>query len=134
VSEQEIESLVRRAERSVQAARNLRDDGDYDFAISRAYYALFHAVSAMLLSRGIIRSKHSGVIAAFGQEFVKSGEFSAADQRLLQAAFEDRNEGDYAGVFPSREKVDQRLVDAEAFVTRVASLLRPRPPKVGQGG
>ena len=106
-----------------------RKNGDYDFSISRAYYAMFYAATAVLLSRGLTRSKHSGVIAAFGQEVVKSGEFTAADQRLLQAAFQDRNEGDYAGVFPPREKVEQRLKDAEAFVSRVVNTLRQKPPE-----
>lgn len=58
---------------------------------------------------------------------MKAGEFTAADQRLLQAAFQDRNEGDYAGVFPPREKAEQRLKDAEEFVARVAKSLREKP-------
>jgi uncharacterized protein (UPF0332 family) len=127
VSKEEIENLLHRADRSLQAARNLRDDGDYDFAISRAYYALFYAVTAALLSRGIARSKHSGVISAFGQEMVKSGAFTPDDQRVLQAAFQDRNEGDYAGVFPTREKVDQRIIEATELVARITRLLRTPP-------
>lgn len=128
MSGKEIENLLRRAERSIRSARNLLDDGDYDFSISRTYYAMFYAARAALLSRGMTRSKHSGVISAFGQELVKSGEFTATDQRLLQAAFQDRNEGDYAGVFPPRGKVEQRLKDAEEFVMRVANSLREKPP------
>jgi uncharacterized protein (UPF0332 family) len=58
---------MRRAERSLRSARNLLDDGDHDFAISRAYYAMFYAATAALLSQNIKRSKHSGVIAAFAQ-------------------------------------------------------------------
>jgi len=130
VSREEIEHLVRRVERSIRSARNLLDDGDYDFAMSRAYYAMFYAATAVLLSRGITRSKHSGVISAFGQEVVKSGEFSSADQRMLLAAFQDRNEGDYAGVLPSRERVEQRLKDADGpmpgrtWSTRLHAYLR----------
>jgi len=70
-NEKELQSLVDRARRSLRSARNILDDGDHDFAMSRAYYAMFYAATAALLSRGITRTKHTGVIAAFGQHLVK---------------------------------------------------------------
>ncbi len=45
----------------------------YTFAINRAYYALFYAVSALLLEEGRRFSKHSGVRAAFNRDLVKPG-------------------------------------------------------------
>jgi uncharacterized protein (UPF0332 family) len=47
-------------------------DGDIDFAASRAYYSLFYIASALLLSRGLSFSSHSGVIANFGKEFARN--------------------------------------------------------------
>jgi uncharacterized protein (UPF0332 family) len=91
--------------------------------MSRAYYAMFYAASAALLSRNIERSKHSGVIAAFGQHLVKSGPFTVEHQQRLQAAFEDRSEGEYAGVFPSREAVERRLAEARGFIEAVTRFL-----------
>lgn len=67
MSQKELQSLMERARRSLRSARNLLDDGDHDFAMSRAYYAMFYAATVALLSQGIKRSKHSGVIAAFAQ-------------------------------------------------------------------
>jgi uncharacterized protein (UPF0332 family) len=122
---------MRRAEPSLRSSRNLLDDGDHDFAVSRAYYAMFYAATAALLARGVQRSRHSGVIAAFGQELVKSGEFTAQDQRALQATLQDRSEGDYAGVFPSREKAERRLNEAEGFVRQVSDFLRRMNPPPG---
>ncbi len=46
----------------------------YDFAASRAYYAVFYASSALLLKEGLEFGKHSGVIAAIHQKFIKIGE------------------------------------------------------------
>ena len=43
MSEKELQSLMQRAHRSLRSARNLLDDGDHDFAMSRAYYAMFYA-------------------------------------------------------------------------------------------
>jgi predicted nucleotidyltransferase len=42
-------------------------------ATSRAYYAAFYAAEAALLSLGETRSKHSGVLSAFGLLVVKQG-------------------------------------------------------------
>jgi uncharacterized protein (UPF0332 family) len=41
--------------------------------VNRAYYAIFYAANAMLATKGLERSKHSGVIATFRQHFVKTG-------------------------------------------------------------
>ncbi len=124
MSREEIAALMRRAERSLRSARNLLDDGDHDFAISRAYYGMFYAATAALLSQDIKRSKHSGVIAAFGQYLVKPGRFTPEHQRMFQAAFQNRSEGDYAGIFPSREEVELRLREAGEFVRAVVEFLR----------
>ena len=45
------------------------------------------------------------------------------DQRNLQTAFRDRSKGDYAGFFPTRERVEQRLAEATAFVDAVTKFL-----------
>ncbi len=123
MSVDEIRSLIRRARRSLQSARNLLEDGDHDFAISRAYYAMFYAATAALLCRDITRTKHSGVIAAFGQHLVKSGAFTPAHQKMLQAAFRDRTAGEYAGAFPTREAVEHRIEEATQFVQAVEAFL-----------
>ena len=46
-----------KARDSVHAARLLRSDNLYDFAISRAYYAMFYVAEALLLGEGLAFSK-----------------------------------------------------------------------------
>ena len=96
MSDAELVSLMDRARRSLRSARNILADGDHDFAVSRAYFAMFYAASATLRSQGVRRSKHSGVIAAFSS----------------------RGAGDYGGVFPDREEAERRLQEAAEFVRR----------------
>lgn len=64
---------------------------------------MFYAASAALISRGIVRSKHSGIVAAFAHSLVKPGFFTKRHQRALQAAFRDRSAADYLGIFPAPE-------------------------------
>ena len=85
---------------------------------------MFHAATAALLVRGVKRSKHSGVIAAFGQHLVRTGEFSSDDQKALLAAFRDRTEGDYSGAFPAEDEVERRIDEATRFVRSVETFLK----------
>jgi hypothetical protein len=57
LSRHEIHDLIAKAQRSVIAVKRLMRDGDFNFAVSRAYYAMFYAARAMLLSRDIRRPK-----------------------------------------------------------------------------
>ena len=73
MSTREIQLYLDRADQDLRAAEDNIRRGFYGVAVTRAYYAMFYAASALLVSEGIARSKHSGVHAAFGQHFVKTG-------------------------------------------------------------
>ncbi len=53
--------LLKLAEESIGAAKLLLDNDYQGFAASRAYYAMFSAAEALLLSKGLSFSKHSAV-------------------------------------------------------------------------
>lgn len=91
----EIKALIQKAKRSRKAAANLFKDGDIDFSTSRAYYSLFYVASALLLSRGLSFSSHSGVIANFGKEFSKTRILNPKFHNYLIDAQDRRNIGDY---------------------------------------
>lgn len=91
----EQNGLLRMADESIAAARLLMEQGIFRFAVSRAYYAMFYCAEALLLEKGLSFSKHAGVIAAFGKEFVKTGELSDEHHRHLIEASELREDGDY---------------------------------------
>jgi uncharacterized protein (UPF0332 family) len=73
MNRRQIGALLDKARRSLTAAERLLADGDNDFAVSRAYYAMFYVTQALLLTRDIRRFRHSGVIAAFNEHFVHAG-------------------------------------------------------------
>ena len=121
----ELDALVRKGRRSLAAGRHLYGLGDYDFAASRAYYAMFYLAEALLLSQGHSFSRHSAVIAAFGQHFVKTGVFSADHHAALRTAFDERNVGDYQYALPFPEDTAARLPEqAAAFVDDAEAYLR----------
>ena len=70
-------------------------DGFFGSAVNRAYHAVFYAASALLLTQGLARSKHSGVVAAFRQHFVKPGIIETEYSRIYERLLDDRQIGDY---------------------------------------
>ncbi len=67
----------------------------YGEAASRAYYAVFHALSAVLATKGLSFSSHSQTLGGFNKHFVKGGIFEKTMTRKLQRLFEDRQIADY---------------------------------------
>ncbi|MGH7232257.1 MAG: HEPN domain-containing protein [Nitrospiraceae bacterium] len=120
MSRQEIEGLICKARRSIRAANRLLDGEDSDFAVSRAYYGMFYAAQAMLLSRDIRRSKHSGIVAGFQQTFVKSGELPEHFFFRLRDGFDDRTESDYGLAAVTREQAVAGIQAADEFVEEMA--------------
>lgn len=122
------EELLGKAKESLNAARLLLSGGFPGFAASRAYYAMFYMAQAFLEGEGLAFSKHSAVIAAFGQHLVKSGRVPAEFHRYLLDALEARHEGDYAPVSSiSTEAAREHLERASKFIHLGESLLGYSP-------
>lgn len=122
---EEIKALANKADRSLRAAWRLFKDGDYDFAISRAYYAMFYCTEALLLSKNLRFSKHSAVISAFGREFVKPGIFPSEFHRYLLDAFRERQRGDYEVILHhTKEDCETILLKAEKFLKKIKKYLK----------
>ncbi|MEW6378168.1 MAG: HEPN domain-containing protein [bacterium] len=49
-------ALLQKSQESLRAARLLAEQGFYDFAVSRAYYAMFYVAEAFLLGEGLAYS------------------------------------------------------------------------------
>lgn len=92
---EEARKLLEKAERSLKAAEILIKAGDAEFAAGRAYYAMLHAAQALLREKGLQYRKHSGVHAAFGEHFAKTGVIDPKYHRWLLDAFDERLRGDY---------------------------------------
>lgn len=123
--EQEISALLKKARRSLGASKDLMERGDYDFAISRAYYSMFYCAEALLLSKDLKFSKHSAVISFFGREFIKSGLLSKELYGHLLKGFRERQIGDYEALnLPILEDSQEICREAEIFLEATKIYLR----------
>jgi uncharacterized protein (UPF0332 family) len=107
----ETSALLDKAERSIKNAQSTLEDGDFDFAASRAYYAMFYVAEALLGEKDLQFSKHGGVHGAFSRHFVRTGAFDIKFQRWMVSGFNQRMLGDY-GTMPDFEEEDiQEIID-----------------------
>ena len=123
-----IRLRLERAREPLQAAHILHEQGnDPASIVNRAYYAMFYAALALLVTVDVHSSKHSGVIALFDKEFVRQNIVSKELGRMLHEAFESRQEGDYQDI----SKIDQQkaieiLESADKFVRTIEEKLSGR--------
>jgi len=92
-------------------------------AAARAYYAMLHAASAVLIDKGIETHSHQGVISAFGQYLVKPGLISEEFHRYFIEAFDIRQESDYEPIAEiTKEQAQQIITRAIEFIKACSKL------------
>lgn len=113
-----------RAETALVQGERLVGDEFWDVVVSRAYYATFYAVTALLTSRGLSARSHHAALQLFGREFVKTGRIPGRYGRMLSTLFGERQEADYTPLpdVPADE-ARGHLADAREFVADARTLL-----------
>ena len=120
----QLELYLMHAQESLQSAELNMEHAFYGAAINRAYYAIFYATSALLLAHGLVRGKHTGVIAAFREYFVKPGLIEPEYSDIYGAVMDARMDSDYEMVFEADRDVAQKAIfDARRFVERIENYL-----------
>jgi len=113
------------AQEMLRDARVLKENGGSPVSIvNRAYYSVFYAALALLVTEDVEPNKHAGVLAKFDELFVRQGIFPKEMSRILHHAFDMRQAGDYqkSRVITEEQAVDV-LYSAEEFVDAIAKKL-----------
>lgn len=94
-------------------------------AISRFYYAIFHAAQALLLTQGLQAKSHKGVGRLFSLHFVKSGQIDSHYSRILSHSQQEREEVDYFSEYVfSQEDACEREKETKEFLDVVEKHLK----------
>lgn len=84
-----------KAKELILSAQKLYEFGYYDSSINRSYYAVFHAMRAVLVFDNVDNRKHSGVISEFRRRYIKSGILPAPVSKAVGKLFDARTHSDY---------------------------------------
>ena len=118
-----IEYRLERARESLEDAIKLLEEGSLHSVVNRIYYAMFYAVNALLFTRDLSSSKHSGVKALFQREFINKGEVDRTYGKFFSEIFEKRQAGDYKDLVEfEKEDVEAWLEKAEEFIKIIEKL------------
>jgi len=100
------------------------NNGLWNTAINRLYYACYYAASALLLANDIKASTHSGVRQMLGLHFIKTGKISSELGKVFTDLFDKRHASDYDDFISiSREDVEDLLPSAKEFIEKIITLL-----------
>lgn len=101
-------------------AKIMFDNGRYKNTLNRAYYSIFHAIKSVTALDGFDSSKHSGIIAFFNQNYVKTGIFSKEMSKIIRAAAENREKADYHDFYiASKEEAEKQMERARIFTEQI---------------
>lgn len=117
---------IARSRQELNVARLLARNGYARQAVSRAYYASFYVAEAAVVALGETRSKHTGVISAFGRLVVREGGFDKETGRVLRRLFLNRNEADYEFAEMDVAEAETAIADAARFVDAIEVWLSER--------
>lgn len=120
----EIQKYIEKSEDAIDTVKLLITHKKFSDAVSKAYYAMLYAACALLRTKNLDVSKHSGVISQFGLHFIKTGLIDKANHKRIIKAFNDRDVADYRIMKDVIEQVAiQKLKDAEKFVADIKEFL-----------
>jgi uncharacterized protein (UPF0332 family) len=112
-----VEGELVLAQECLREARYALEGGFFRLTRSRAYYACFHAATAVFLARNRSYRRHTGLLAAVDADLVKTGVIPKACSTALRRLYQSRLRSDYGDVSPvSKVDAAQAVADAEEIL------------------
>ncbi|MGN0543147.1 MAG: HEPN domain-containing protein [Acutalibacteraceae bacterium] len=108
----------------LEDSRALIESGGYKSAVNRSYYAVFHAMRAVLALDSFDSKKHSGIISEFRKNYIKTQIFDDDMSRIIGDQFDARSHSDYDDFYViSKDFAVNQLEEAETAVGKIEKYL-----------
>lgn len=105
------------AKSDLKSAKILIEAEEYRAANNRAYYAIFHAISAIHALDGKSYKRHKDALGNFNREYVKTEVFPREIGKKISRAEEIRHASDYDDFYiATREKSQEQIETAEELI------------------
>lgn len=123
-TEDYIAYRIQKARETISEIEVHIENGFWNTAVNRMYYACFYAVTALLVKHNLETSSHAGVRQKFGQHFVKTGIVDKNLAKHYTDLFEKRHKSDYNDFFDYDEATTLRLLPlSKEFITAIEILI-----------
>jgi len=117
---------LNRAKECLELAEELIER-DILTAANRLYYAIYYALRSVLAIEGVDFKKHSGVIAYFNKNYIKTGEFDKKYSELIFSTEHIRIKSDYDDLYVvSKKTVIYNLIEAREFYDEIKKYIEQK--------
>ena len=97
----------------------------WEAAANRLYYAVFHAVSALLIYDGHNIKSNRGIISMFGQHYVKTNLFTRQEGSLLSNLMIMRDNADYNCFYEAdKEKIEPFIEPTGNLINKIKDYIK----------
>ena len=108
------------AKSDIKSAKILLDAGECRGANNRAYYGIYHAISAIHALDGNAYKRHKDALANFNKNYIKTEIFPRILGRKIAEAEEIRHASDYDDFYiASKEESERQIAVAGEFIELV---------------
>ena len=96
----------------------------WDTLVNRMYYAVFHAVSALLIHSSMHVHTHKGALIVFNKEFVRTGIFTVEEGHLFSQLEGLRERGDYnCFIDATEEEIVPLIKPLKALIEKIKQII-----------
>ena len=108
---------IETAKSDLKSAEVLLNAGEYRGANNRAYYAIYHAISAIHALNGKAYKRHKDSLGNFNKEYIKMGIFPRTLGRRIAEAEEIRHASDYDDFYiATKEEAEEQIMTADELI------------------
>lgn len=119
-----IQQDLRQCAKAMKAARALRDMGLYNDSLSRLYYALYHATTALLLTEGVEPRRHRAIAGLLSAHFLRTGVLTAEEVAVVGRTQTYRELADYERSWEATPTIaDEAFGSVEPLIARIQEIL-----------
>ena len=105
---------IETAKSDLKSAEVLLNAGEYRGANNRAYYSIYHAISAIHALNGKAYKRHKDSLGNFNKEYIKMGIFPRTLGRRIAEAEEIRHASDYDDFYiATKEEAEEQIMTAD---------------------
>ena len=121
-----VEYWLQKAMQDLESARDNLKAVRLQNAVRDAYFACFHAFSAVLLKEGRSFRRHKEVRSALHRDYIKTKKIGVEWGKHYDWLFDNRQKADYRPLVQfDPEQVEEIIKKSEEFVSEMKNLIKP---------
>ena len=117
--------VVEVAKSDIKSAKILLEAGEFRGANNRAYYGIYHAVSAIHALDGNAYKRHKDALANFNKKYIKTEIFPRTLGRRIAEAEEIRHASDYDDFYiATEEEAKEQIATALELIEKIEEYIK----------